>query len=334
MFYKEILSAIAIALTLVAFYPYLLGIVRGTTKPHVFSWFIWGSTTFVVFLAQLQAGGGIGAWPIGVSGAITVVIATAAYVKRADITITRTDWLFFAAAMSSLPLWYVTSDPTWAVVLLTVVDLLGFGPTIRKSYEAPHSESLVFFGLFAARNLIVVAALESYSVATVLFPAAIAAACVLLMLLIVYRRRSSSAHDDLIAGGLGGSRTRLVPESEFVVQFDADAIARVSPNGETQSVLWGDLTRVEIRTTEEGPLLPDVFWCLYTDSDSVPLVFPGGSTGEQEVLAEMQSRLPGFDDKEFINAMGSTSNATFLVWERRPYREPGDEVARDASRSV
>lgn len=199
MLYKEILSAIAITLTFVAFYPYLCSIMQGTTKPHVFSWVIWGSTTLVVFLAQLQAGGGVGAWPIGVSGVITALIATVAYVKRADITITRIDWLFFSAAMSSLPLWYATSDPTWAVVVLTAVDLLGFGPTIRKSYVAPHSESLAFFGFFAARNTIVVIALENYSVATVLFPAVIAVACVLLMLLIVYRRRSVAANNSLKA---------------------------------------------------------------------------------------------------------------------------------------
>jgi hypothetical protein len=204
MLYKEILSAVAITLTFVAFYPYLRGIIQGTTKPHVFSWVIWGSTTFVVFLAQLQAGGGVGAWPIGVSGVITALIAAAAYVKRADITITRIDWLFFSAAMSSLPLWYATSDPTWAVVVLTVVDLLGFGPTVRKAYVAPHSESLAFFGLFAARNTVVVVALESYSVATVLFPAAIAVACVLLMLLIVYRRRSVAANHSFKADSPDG----------------------------------------------------------------------------------------------------------------------------------
>lgn len=197
MIYNEIFSAVAIALTLVAFYPYLRGIIQGTTKPHVFSWAIWGSTTFVVFLAQLQAGGGVGAWSIGVSGAITALIAVLAYVKRTDVGITCTDWLFFTAAMSSLPLWYITSDPTWAVVVLTAVDLLGFGPTVRKSYVAPDTESLAFFGLFAARNSIVVVALESYSVATVLFPAAIAAACVLLMLLIVYRRREVAANHSL-----------------------------------------------------------------------------------------------------------------------------------------
>ena len=188
MLYKEILSASAIVLTFAAFYPYVRGIFQGAVKPHVFSWVIWGTTTFVVFLAQLEARGGVGAWPIGVSGSITMLIAMLAYVKRADVAITKTDWLFFSAAMSSLPLWYLTSDPMWAVVVLTAVDLLGFGPTVRKANASPYSESLTFFALFAVRNSIVVMALENYSVATVLFPATIAAACVLLMALIVYRR--------------------------------------------------------------------------------------------------------------------------------------------------
>ena len=187
--YKEILSAVAIALTFAAFVPYIRTIINGTTKPHVFSWVIWGTTTFVVFLAQLEGKGGVGAWPIGVSGSITMVVAFLAYMKRADITITKTDWVFLVAAMSSLPLWYLTSDPLWAVVVLTTVDVLGFGPTVRKAYSFPYSESLLFFSVFAARNLLVIMALESYSVTTVLFPAVIAAVCILLIGLLIYRRR-------------------------------------------------------------------------------------------------------------------------------------------------
>ena len=190
MFYKETLSVVAISLTLAAFFPYIRSIVKGATRPHVFSWVIWGSTTFVVFLAQLDDGGGAGAWPIGVSGVITIFIALLAYVKRADITITGTDWLFLLLSASSLPLWYFTSDPLWAVVILTTVDVLGFGPTIRKAYAFPHSESLLFFSLFTARNIIVILALENYSVTTVLFPAATAAACVLLIAMVTYRRHA------------------------------------------------------------------------------------------------------------------------------------------------
>lgn len=189
MNYKELLSAVAIALTFIAFFPYIRSIVRDTIKPHVFSWVIWGTTTFVVFLAQLADNGGVGAWPIGVSGIITVFIALLAYLKRSDITITRTDWLFFISAMSSLPFWYFTSEPLWAVVILTSVDVLGFGPTVRKAYIDPHSESLVFFSLFTARNLIVIMALENYSVTTVLFPAVIAAVSILLVTMLSHRRR-------------------------------------------------------------------------------------------------------------------------------------------------
>lgn len=186
---KEFLSAVAVALTLAAFLPYIRSILRDEVKPHVFSWIIWGATTVIVFLAQREGGGGVGAWPIGISGGITLLIALLAYIKKSDISITRLDWLFFTLALWALPLWYATSDPLWAVVILTVVDVLGFGPTVRKAYHFPRSESLVFFGLFAARNLIVILALEHHSPTTVLFPAVIATACLLLMALMVRRRR-------------------------------------------------------------------------------------------------------------------------------------------------
>lgn len=189
---KELLSAVAIVLTLVAFFPYIRSIIKATVRPHVFSWVIWGTTTFVVFLAQLDDHGGAGAWPIGVSGVITIFIAVLAYLKRADVSITRTDRLFFVSAMSSLPFWYLTSDPLWAVVILTTVDVLGFGPTVRKAYALPHSESLLFFALFTARNLIVIMALENYTVTTVLFPAVTAAACALLIAMVMYRRHVSA----------------------------------------------------------------------------------------------------------------------------------------------
>lgn len=186
---KALLSAVAISLTFIAFLPYIRSTFQGKIKPHVFSWVIWGSTTFIVFLAQLEDNGGIGAWPIGVSGLITIYVACLAYVKKSDSTITKTDWLFFLSAMASLPLWYFTSDPLWAVVILTTVDVVGFGPTFRKAYRHPFEEHVTFFALFTVRNLIVIMALEHYSLTTVLFPAVIAAVSLILILMIAYRRR-------------------------------------------------------------------------------------------------------------------------------------------------
>ncbi len=185
---KYLLSIVAIVLTFIAFWPYIRSIHQGKTKPHLFSWIIWGSTTFIVFLAQLSAKGGVGAWPIGISGLITLYVAYLAYIKQSDDSITRIDWFFLIAAISALPFWYLTANPLWAVVILTITDLLGFGPTFRKSYHSPFEEKLSFFSLITIRNFISILALESYSLTTVLFPAASGGVGLIFILMVLYLR--------------------------------------------------------------------------------------------------------------------------------------------------
>lgn len=57
---KILFSFIAILLTFLAFIPYIRSIFAGVTKPHVFSWVIWGMTTSIVFFAQVEAKAGMG----------------------------------------------------------------------------------------------------------------------------------------------------------------------------------------------------------------------------------------------------------------------------------
>ena len=106
----------------------------------------------------------------------------------------------------------------------------------------------------------------------------------------------------------------LMPERLFVVTFDERAITVTFPRGEVMRGLWEEISRVGIRTTDEGPFLPDVFWGIHAGGEEVAVEFPGGATGEQELLAEMQRRLPGFRNDQLIAAMQRTSNAYFLLW--------------------
>lgn len=186
---KALFSAAAIALTFAAFFPYIRSIRAGRTRPHVFSWLIWGVTTLLVFLATWAGGGGVGAWPTGVSALITFLIAWLAHAHGADREITTSDWLFLAGASSALPFWFLTADPLWAVVILTLVDLLGFGPTLRRAYANPEQERVGFYSLFVLRNLLVLLSLERLTLTTALFPAAVGLACVGLVALLLWRRR-------------------------------------------------------------------------------------------------------------------------------------------------
>lgn len=186
---KQLCSALAIVITFGALLPYIRAIRRSAIRPHVFSWVIWGLSTFVVFLAQIAGGAGIGAWPVGISGALSLFIALLAYTRRGDALITRTDWLFLVAAISALPLWLITAEPLWAVVILTTMDLLGFGPTLRRAYNHPRDESAGFYAWIALRNLLVVLALEKYTLTTALFPALVGSACIVAVALLIWRRR-------------------------------------------------------------------------------------------------------------------------------------------------
>lgn len=185
---KPVLSAIAIAITLAALGPYLLASIRGAVRPHVFSWVIWGLTTLIVFAATVSQGGGAGAWPIALSAALSLAVAMVAWWRRSDVSTTRSDRLFLGAALITVPTWYLTSDPLYAVIVLTAVDLLGFGPTMRRAFIAPESESALFFLAFALRNAAVLGALEHYSLTTMLFPAAIGLACMGVVVVLLMRR--------------------------------------------------------------------------------------------------------------------------------------------------
>lgn len=108
-----------------------------------------------------------------------------------------------------------------------------------------------------------------------------------------------------------GDTTGLVSKSMIVVQCGETTLTCARPDGKVEKVDWDDLQRVEIVTTDEGPWNPDVFWVLH-GSESGCLV-PQGATGERELLERLE-KLPGFDNTEFIRAMGCTSNERFHLW--------------------
>jgi hypothetical protein len=106
---------------------------------------------------------------------------------------------------------------------------------------------------------------------------------------------------------------RLMPEAGVVVRFDETDVRVEWPGQPEQSLPWSELVEVAIKTTDEGPWNPDVFWVLRFQSGS--LVFPQGATGERDMLRRLQE-LPGFDDEELIKAMGCTENDEFGLWRK------------------
>ncbi len=71
---SEILGALAVTIGMIGYAPYLWSIFKGRTKPHLFSWFIWGVLTAIAFAIQISEGAGAGAWVTGITAAVCFLI--------------------------------------------------------------------------------------------------------------------------------------------------------------------------------------------------------------------------------------------------------------------
>lgn len=189
MVYKELFNAIAIILTVVSFYPYIRSIYKGETKPHYFSWVIWGLTTTLSAFTELAGGGSIGAYSVLLSGILCFYTAYLAYKQERAYKIDLNDWFFFYAALGSLVVWFFTGNPLWAAIILTLVDGFGFVPTFKKAFYYPQEENLSFYVIITIRNFFAIFAMEHYNVTTTLFLWVITILGIILILFILYRRQ-------------------------------------------------------------------------------------------------------------------------------------------------
>lgn len=184
----EFLGLLSVILTFAAYIPYLWSIWKRITTPHLFSWIIWGLSNGIVFLGQYQAGAGAGSWVAGVTCLLSVgMIALSIPFGEKDIR--RSDWVALGGAGLAILLWVLTSNPLWAVILATMVDLLGFYPTIRKSFNNPYSEDLSAWSITAFRSSLSFFALEAYSATTMIFPVAMFIANGSMAAMLVWRRK-------------------------------------------------------------------------------------------------------------------------------------------------
>lgn len=169
---RTVLGVIAIALSLAGLIPYIVSILRRQTVPHIFTWLIWSAMTWIAFLAQISDGGGPGSWVTGVSAVLCIVILLLA-IPYGERDVRTLDWISLAVAVAAGGLWALTDSVVTAILLVTLIDAIGFLPTIRKCWHKPESETLLNYYLSAVKHTISIPALTNLSVITVVYPAVV-----------------------------------------------------------------------------------------------------------------------------------------------------------------
>lgn len=174
---------------MIGFIPYFRNLLAGKTKPHTFSWLIWGILSTITFTAQIVSGAGPGAWIIGVAATLSLVVFVIAIFKG-EKEITRLDRVSLISAVFGIALWIITTNPLWSVVIVSVVDAVGYVPTFRKTYKQPYGETLTMYFLSTVSFVISLFALQVVSPTTALYPTSLIATNVVFISMVLMRRRN------------------------------------------------------------------------------------------------------------------------------------------------
>ena len=186
---KIVLGSAAVIIGLLGYAFYIRGIIKGEVKPHAFTWSVWGILTTIAFLAQVSDGGGPGAWVTGMTALMSFVFAAVGLGASSRMYIEKNDWLLFAFTLLAIPVWYLTANPLWAVIIITVIDAVAFAPTFKKAFKHPETENQWTFLLSGIKFIFGIAALEAFTVITVLYPASLVAANLAFVAMVMWRRR-------------------------------------------------------------------------------------------------------------------------------------------------
>jgi hypothetical protein len=165
---KDAFGLLSLVLSIVSHVPYLRSIFVANTRPHAFTWLVWGAVMAIAFVAQLYGRAGAGSWATGLSAAFCLAIGIIA-LFRGEKHITRGDWIALLATLAAIPLWIATSDPLGSVLLVTFIDAVAYYPTFRKSWAKPDEELASKYVLTVVRYLFSLLALERYTIVTTVY---------------------------------------------------------------------------------------------------------------------------------------------------------------------
>ncbi len=185
---KEIIGGVAVALTFIAYISYYRDILKGKTRPHIYSWSLWGLLTILLVALQIKGGAGPATWVTGAAGLLCIGVVLLS-LKNGKRDITTSDTAVAILSLLAIGFWLIVDQPAVSITLVIVADMLAFIPTVRKSYYDPYSETLSLYVTNALRFGLAFLAIEHYTYLAASWIIAWVIGNTLLSILLVVRRK-------------------------------------------------------------------------------------------------------------------------------------------------
>ena len=167
--------------------PYVRDIVRGTTRPHRGTWFIWGMLAIVVCVSQRADGASWSLVMAGTQAVLTSLIFVLA-IRRGEGGLSATDGLLIAIAAGGMAAWVVVDEPLIATACVIAADLIAAAMMVPKVHRDPGSETLMTFALAGAGGALGAGAVGAADASRLCYPVYYCLVNWALALLIHHRR--------------------------------------------------------------------------------------------------------------------------------------------------
>lgn len=185
----EILAILAGSLPVIGIVPYIYATLKGGVRPNIVTWFTWS----IINAINMAAAFSDGAVQTGLYTMLLLVATLGVVVaglRHGIKKYTRFDIICQIVALLGIPVWLMTSDPVWAVVIIMSVDLAGGLPTLVHAWQKPHEELWQTFALSAIGGALMVAILTRYDFIALAMPLYVFVMDSAIIFSILYRRKA------------------------------------------------------------------------------------------------------------------------------------------------
>jgi len=186
---KLIFVILSSLVSISCFVPYIIDIFKGTTKPHSYSWIIWTilQTAGVIAMASAGAGWGIASLSIGAILCGFIFILSFFYGTH---NIKTFDTICLIGALIAIVIYFFLHSAILSIIIVTITDLVGFLPTIRKSYEEPETETSLTYILSSISSILAIGALTIFNFTTSLYLLSLVLSNGICAIIIITRKKS------------------------------------------------------------------------------------------------------------------------------------------------
>lgn len=146
---------------------YIRDTLRGVTQPHRVTWLLWAAAPLLAFAVELHSGVGLRSLMTFSIGFGPLLIFLASFRSpNASWAITPLDWACGLLSVAGLAVWLVTRHGTVAIV----ADALAAGPTLRKAWRSPETETAAAYVTGLVNSVITVLTIDRFTTAVAAFP--------------------------------------------------------------------------------------------------------------------------------------------------------------------